>query len=57
MQQEFVFSCEPMIFFFKYAWVILLKDKSETTSKAFEKTVKETNCKPNKTYQYKNSEF
>ena len=44
--------------FSKYAWVILLKDKKcITIANGFQKNLKETNCKPNKKWVDKGSEF
>ena len=44
--------------FSKYAWVIPLKDKKcATISKAFQKSLYESNCKPNKRWVDKGSEF
>ena len=42
----------------KYAWVLPLKDKDKiTTTNAFQKILKESNCKPNKIWLDKGSEF
>ena len=42
----------------KYAWVIQLKDKKGTTiTKAFQKILNESNCKPNRTWVDKGSEL
>ena len=42
----------------KYAWILSLKDKKGTTiTNAFQKTLKESNCKPNKIWVDKGSEF
>ena len=42
----------------KYAWVISLKDQKGTTiTNAFQKTLIESNSKPNKTWVDKRSEF
>ena len=42
----------------KYAWVIPLKDKKGITiTNAFQKILKESNCKPNKIWVDKGSEF
>ena len=44
--------------FSKYAWVIPLKDKKTiTTTNAFQKILDECNCKPNKIWVDKSSEF
>ena len=44
--------------FSKYAWVIPIKDKkSITITNAFQKTLKESNRKPNKIWVDKGSEF
>ena len=44
--------------FSKYAWVIPLKHKKGTTvTNAFQKILDETNCKPNKIWVHKSSEF
>ena len=44
--------------FSKYAWVILLKDKKGVAiTNAFQNFLKETNCKPNKIWLDKLSEF
>ena len=44
--------------FSKYAWVILSKDKkSITITNVFQKTSKESNCKPNKIWAGKSSKF
>ena len=44
--------------FSKYAWVIPLKDKTGTTiTNAFQKILDESNCKPNKIWVGKDSEF
>ena len=41
-----------------YAWVIPLKDKKGITiTNAFQKILKESNCKPNKIWVDKGSEF
>ena len=42
----------------KYAWVIPLKDKRKITiTNAFQKILHESNCKPNKIWVDKGSEF
>ena len=42
----------------KYAWVIPLKDKKLITiTNAFQKILKESNCKPNKVWADKSSEL
>ena len=42
----------------KYAWIIPLKDKKgNTITNAFQKILKELNCKPNKIWVDKGSEF
>ena len=44
--------------FSKYAWVIPLKDKKGITiTNAFQKILDESNCKPNKIWADKCSEF
>ena len=44
--------------FSKYAWVIPLKDKKDIAiTNAFQKMFKESNCKPNKIWVDKDSEF
>ena len=44
--------------YIKYAWVISLKDKKDTTiTNAFQKIVDESNRKPNKKWVDKGSEF
>ena len=44
--------------FSKYAWVIPIKDKKGITiTNAFQKILKESNCKPNKIWVDKESEF
>ena len=44
--------------FSKYAWVISLKDKRDITiTKAFQKMLNESNCKPNNIWVDKDSEF
>ena len=41
-----------------YAWVLPLKDKDKiTTTNTFQKILKESNCKPNKIWLDKGSEF
>ena len=43
---------------FKYAWVIPLKDKEGIAlTNAFQKILGESNCKPNKIWVDKGSEF
>ena len=41
----------------KYTWVIPLKDKGITITNAFQKISDESNCKPNKIWVDKSSEF
>ena len=44
--------------FSRYAWVIPLKDKSgPTVTKTFQKILDESDCKPNKIWVDKGSEF
>ena len=44
--------------FSKYLWVIYLKDKKGITiTNAFQKCLKESNCKPNKIWLDRGSEF
>ena len=44
--------------FSKCTWVIPLNDKKDITiTNAFQKTLKESNLKPNKIWVYKDSEF
>ena len=44
--------------FTKYAWDIPLNDKNDiTNTNAFQKLLDESNCKPNKTWVNKGSEF
>ena len=44
--------------FSKYAWVVTLKDKKGVIIvNAFQKILKESNCKPNKIWVDKGSEF
>ena len=44
--------------FSKYTWVISLKDKRDITiTKAFQKMLNESNCKPNNIWVDKDSEF
>ena len=47
--KEFRFLLCVIDIFIKYAWVIPLKNKRGiTTTKAFQKILDESNCKPNK---------
>ena len=47
-----------MLLIFKYAWVILLKDKKDTTvTNAFQKILDKSNSKRNKIWVDKGSEF
>ena len=47
-----------MISYSKYAWVVPLKHKKDITIiNAFRKLLKESNCKPNKIWVEKGSEF
>ena len=52
------FSLRVIDIFSKYAWVIPFKDKKCITStNAFQKTLKESNRKPNKIWIAKGSKF
>ena len=54
----FRFSSCVIDIYSKYAWVIPLKDKKGITiSNAFKNVLKESNCKPNKIWVDKGSEF
>ena len=45
-----------LIFFSKYSWVVPLKDKKDI-SNAFQKLLDKSECKPNKIWVDKGSEF
>ena len=45
-----------LIFFSKYSWVVPLKDK-KSISNAFQKLLDKSECKPNKIWVDKGSEF
>ena len=54
----FIFLLCAIDIFSKYAWVVPLKDKKGVSVvDAFQKTLKESNRKPNKIWVYKGSEF